>query len=384
MAWNEPGGNKPKDPWGGNQGEPPDLDEVFRKLKNRMSGIFGGGNASGPNNPESSGFGLLIVLLLVAVLLWAVFDATHVIDQTDRGVVTRFGKYDRTLAPGLSFTWPRPIESLRRVNVSQHRSANDRGSMLTRDENIVQLEFEIQYRVYEPEHYLFKIRDPETTLIQAAEATLRQVIGDNDMDNILGSGRAAIAADTKSYLQELLTLYQAGLEITQFNLTDVQPPAAVKEAFDDVTKAREDRETFKNEAQAYANSVIPEARGMAERMVQDAEAHKARVIAVSEGQARRFDLLREEFEKAPEVTRKRLYLETMEQVLANNRKMVIDDNNGNKVLYLPMDAMGERQSGHGRVQRRGYEMPSGLPEPGAQSGAPYRESDRSVNREGRK
>ncbi len=345
MPWNEPGENKPKDPWGsGGKGgdQPPDLDEVFRKLQQRLQGMFGGGKP--PSDQEGSGIGVLVALVLLGGLLWMVADSAHIIEQTERGVVTRFGAYNRTLPPGLQFTLPRPFETVEKVDVTQIRSVSDQGSMLTRDENIVQIEFSVQYRVKNAEQFLFEVRDPEGTLRQAAEAALRHSVGDSDMDYILGSGRAEVGILTKQLIQELLDEYNTGLEITQFNLKDARPPEAVKAAFDDATRAREDKETYKNEAEAYANTVIPEARGQAERLRQEAEAYKARVVALARGEAERFRLQADAYALAPDITRERLYMDMLEQVLSSSRKVLMDGSNGSNVIYLPLDRLPAGQA----------------------------------------
>ena len=355
MPWNEPGENKPRDPWGsGGKGgdQPPDLDEVFRKLQQRLRGLFGG--TQPPGKDGGSGVGVVIALALLGAALWMVADSAHIIEQTERGVVTRFGAYNRTLQPGLRFTLPRPIETVEKVDVTQIRSVSDQGSMLTRDENIVQIEFSVQYRVKNAEQFLFQVRDPEGTLKQAAEAALRHSVGDSDMDYILGSGRAEVGILTKQLIQDLLDTYNTGLEITQFNLKDARPPDAVKAAFDDATRAREDKETYKNEAEAYANTVIPEARGQAERLRQEAEAYKARVVALATGEAERFRLQAEAYAQAPEITRQRLYLDMLEQVLSSSRKVLMDSNQGNSVLYLPLDRLpsGQADSGSAATPRQ--------------------------------
>ncbi len=351
MPWNEPGDNKPRDPWGsgGRQGDqPPDLDEVFRKLQQRLQAMFGGGKPSEPRDGGGgSGLGVVVALVLLGGLVWMVADSAHIVEQTERGVVTRFGAYSRTLPPGLQFTLPRPFETLEKVDVTQIRSVSDQGSMLTRDENIVQIEFSVQYRVKNAEQFLFQVRDPEGTLKQAAEAALRHAVGDSDMDYILGSGRAEVGILTKQLIQDLLDEYNTGLEITQFNLKDARPPEAVKAAFDDATRAREDKETFKNEAEAYANTVIPEARGQAARLLEEAQAYRARVVALATGEAERFRLQLEAYREAPAITRQRLYLDMLEQVLSSSRKVLMDGEQGNNVLYLPLDRLPPGQPAQG-------------------------------------
>ena len=339
MPWKEPGKGD-KDPW--NSGEqPPDLEEVFRNVNNRLKAIFGGG--SGGRRSESSsgnGTGGLFSILAIALVLWIGWDTIHIIDQAERGVVLRFGKYNRTLQPGINFTLPQPVETMTTVNVSNVRSVDDRGQMLTEDENIVELNFTIQYRVLDPQKFLFNVRDPEITLQSAAESALRESLGTNRLDTVLaGAGREKVAQDSGRVLQETLDLYGAGIQVTQFTLRDVNVPAQVRDAFSDVNKSREDRQRFIEEARVHANSVVPEARGDAARVIQEAEGYKASTIAVAEGEAQRFNLLLEQYKQAPEITRKRLYLQAMETVLGHSSKVLIDTKSSGNVLYLPLDQM---------------------------------------------
>ena len=346
MPWKEPGkGNK--DPW--NSGEqPPDLEEVFRNVNNRLKAIFGGGSGGRRVDTGNGRSGGVFTILIIAVLLWVGWDSVHVLDQAERGVVLRFGKYNRTLDPGFNLTLPRPIEATQTVNVGDVRSVDDRGQMLTEDENLVELNFTIQYRVLDPQLFLFKVRDPEPTLQAAAESALRESLGTRDLDTILGAAREKVALDTRQVLQETLDLYQTGIQVTEFNLRDVTVPSQVREAFSDVNKAREDRQRFIEEARVHANSVVPEARGSASRVVQEAEGYRESTIAVAEGEAERFNLLLTEYRRAPEVTRKRLYLQAMESVLGRSSKVLIDTKSSGNVLYLPLDQM---MGGSGSLQR---------------------------------
>ncbi len=328
MPWKEPGSGK-KDPWQSGGDQPPDLDDVFRSVSNRFRRLFGGrgGESGGPP---------IVMLIVLGAILWTAFDSPHVLDQSERGVVLRFGKHVRTVEPGLQFTFPRPIESLQKVNVSQILSRENRGRMLTEDENLIDVNYAVQYRVQDPVSFLFNVRDPELTLAEAAESAMREVMGTNLMDFILETGRGQVATESEELVQAILDRYETGLAVSQFNLQDVKPPQQVKDAFDDVVKAREDEQRFVNEAQAYSNKIIPEARGLAARIVQEAEAYKAERIAVADGEAQRFSLLLSEYQKAPEVTRQRLYLQTMENVLSNSSKVLMDVQ-GNNMLYLPLD-----------------------------------------------
>jgi membrane protease subunit HflK len=265
----------------------------------------------------------------------------HIVDEAEQGVVLRFGAYDRTQPPGINFTLPRPFETMMKVNVRNVRSLEDRGSMLTQDENLVEFLYKVQYQVSSARDFLFEVRDPETTVIEAAESALRESVGTSRLDAILeGTQREAIRIETQRVLQETLDRYQAGVQINQFNLEDVNVPAAVREAYSDVIRAREDKERFIEEARVHANSVVPEARGQGARIVQEAEGYRESTIALAEGEARRFEQLLEEYRKAPKITRKRLYLQTMESVLGRNKKVMLDAENSGNVLYLPLDQMG--------------------------------------------
>lgn len=344
MPWKEPG-KSGKDPWRSGD-EPPDLEEVFRNVNRRLKGLFGGGGGRRGAETPAGGSGGLLSVLIVALLLWVGWDAVHIIDQAERGVVLRFGKYNRTLEPGFNLTLPRPFETTTPVNVSNVRSIEDRGQMLTQDENIVELNYTVQYRVLDPQKFLFNVRNPEPTLQDAAESALRDSTGNNRLDVILaGAGREKVAQDTERVLQETLDLYNAGIQVTEFNLKDVNVPAQVRDAFSDVNKAREDRQRFMEEARVHANSVVPEARGQAARVLQEAEGYKAANIAIAEGEAQRFNLLLAEYRKAPEITRRRLYLQTMENVFARSSKILLDAESSGNVLYLPLDQLGGASSG---------------------------------------
>ncbi len=338
MPWKEPGQGG-KDPWRSGNQQPPDLDDVFRNIGNRFRGLFGGGGGRGEGS--GAGSGGIISLISLLLLFWVAWDAVHIIDEAERGVVLRFGKYSRTLPPGINLTLPRPIEALTKVNISNVRSMENRGQMLSEDENIVDLNYSVQYRVNNAEWFLFKVRDPELTLREAAESALRESVGTNGLDFILsGAGRERVGVQTEQVLQETLDRYESGIQITKFNLESSTAPTQVLAAFEDVNKAREDRERFIEEAQVHANSVIPEARGAAARIVQEAEGYRDATVALANGEADRFSLLLSEYRQAPEVTRKRLYLQTMESVLARVSKILLDVDASGNVLYLPLNQLG--------------------------------------------
>ena len=340
MPWKEPGKGD-KDPWGSGGQQPPDLEEVFRNVNDRLKSIFGGsGSRKSGSGDGSSGGNSLFGIFAVGLLLWVGWDAVHIIDEAEQGVVLRFGAYNRTLSPGINLTLPRPVESLYKVNVSNVRSLEDRGHMLTEDENLVEFNYKVQFRVADPQDFLFKVRSPESTVRDAAESALRESVGTNPLDAILeGTQRETVRLETFRVLQETLDRYEAGVLVTQFNFTDVNVPAQVREAYSDVIRAREDRERFIEEAQVHANSVVPEARGQAARVVQEAEGYKEATVAVAEGEAQRFSLLLAEYQKAPEITRKRLYLQTMESVFGRSRKVLLDADNSGNILYLPLDQL---------------------------------------------
>ncbi len=341
MAWNEPGPNR--DPWnqgpgGGKRGGdgPPDLDEMLRRLKARLSG-------KGPRLPSVGGSGRvpkgLITLIIGAIVaLWA-FSGFYVVDEQERGVVMRFGAYSRTSDPGWAWHAPWPMEQVEIVNVTQVRQVNDRATMLTKDENIVDVELTVQYRVSSAVEYLFSVDDPDMTLRQATKSAVRETVGRSEMDFILTEGRQAIADRTKQLLQDRLDAYKCGLIVTEVNLQQAQPPEAVQSAFADAIKAREDQQRLKNEAEAYANDRLPRARGAAARQLEEAQAYRDQVIARAEGDASRFTQLVAEYRKAPKVTRSRLYLDTMTSVLSGSSKVLIDVKQGNPMFYLPLDQL---------------------------------------------
>ena len=356
MAWNEPGGgnNKgPKDPWGGGDQGPPDLDEALKKLQEKLGGIFGGkagsGGAGGGSGAAFSG-SVLGVLALVAVVVWGLMGF-YQIDEQERAVVLRFGKYLETVQPGLQWN-PPLIDELFKINTTKVRAASFREIMLTQDENIVEVNMSVQYVINDPDKFVLKVRDPERSLQHASQSALRHVVGDTGMDLVLTEGRARIATDVQSRLQSYLDLYETGILVSKVNVDDSKPPGQVQAAFDDVIKAREDEERVKNEAQAYANGIVPEARGAAQRQIEEASAYKEQVIANAQGEAYRFSKLLEEYNKAPEVTRERLYLDAVQGVYSNTSKVMVDVEVGNNMMYLPIDKLAEQS------QRRAISTPS--------------------------
>src|SRR6056297_2926256 len=345
MPWNEPGrgGGNGQDPWKGGGQQPPDLDEVFANVQKRLKKIMGGGgddDGSRKSSGSGPGMGGIIALVVVLTGIWTAWNSIHIIDESERGVVLRFGEYTRTMMPGLRFTFPAPIETIEKVNVAQVRSQENQARMLTSDENLIELGFAVQYRVLDPANFLFEIEQPESTLAEASDSAIREVVGTNQMDFILEQGRGEIASATRDLLQQILDRYNAGIEILSFNLQQVRPPNQVQAAFDDVVRAREDQVRFANEAQAYANQVIPEARGRAARIMEESQGYRDSVIAQAEGEADRFVAVYEEYAKAPEVTRQRLYLQELESLYSTTPKVLLDANSSNNLLYLPLDRLG--------------------------------------------
>ena len=339
MAWNEESDNKQdKDPWGknGNQG-PPDLDEIVKKMQKGIGGIFG-------NKPTRKGDAPVFPFLIAIILLvaWLIFDMTYLIDQQQKGVVLRFGKHVSTLDPGLNIRLPRPIEVVKKVNVGQVRSITHKASMLTQDENIVDVEVAVQWRIGSATDFLFNVFDPFPTLRQVTESAVREVIGKSELDFVLTEGRSEIAQKIQILIQDVLDDYESGIYISSVEMQPAKPPEEVKAAFDDAIKAREDEQRLVNEAEAYRNDIIPKARGSAARLREESNGYKARVIAKAEGEASRFEQLLTEYKRAPKVTRERLYIDAIESVFSNTNKVLIDNDNGNSLMYLPIDRLIEK------------------------------------------
>jgi membrane protease subunit HflK len=338
MAWNEPGGgdNKPRDPWGGGDQGPPDLDEALKKLQEKLGGLFGGGGSSSGGSSGISG-SMFGVLAIVVLIVWAGMGL-YTVDQQERGVVLRFGKFYETVQPGLQWN-PPLIDEVTTINTTKIRAASFREVMLTQDENIVEVALSVQYVIDNPKDFVLKVRDPERSLQHASQSALRHVVGGTSMDLVLTEGRAQIGIEVKQRLQEYLNMYETGILVSTVNVDESKPPTQVQAAFDDVIKAREDEERVKNEAQAYANGIVPEARGGAQRQIEEANAYREEVIAFAEGEADRFNKLLGEYEKAPEVTRERLYIDAVQRVYSNTNKVMVDVEGGNNVMYLPLDKM---------------------------------------------
>lgn len=360
MAWNEPGkGSRDpqQNPWGGGGGNRPDLDAALKRMRDRF-GRFGGGG--GP---------LAIMALLLA--LWVAADSWVAVDARQVGVVLRFGGYARMIGPGFHLKFPGPVEHVVKVPTTEVRTYSNKVSMITMDENIMHIDFNVQYQVDDARKYLFSMRDPDDTLQKASEAAVRSVIGRANMDDILSGTGSQLATGTQELLQETMDSYDCGILVTEVSFQNVAPPDQVRDAFDDVNKAREDKQRIENLAKAYASKVVPEARGAAARILAQAKGYQSERVALAKGNAARFTQILAEYEAAPEVTSRRLWLETMEDVLAGNRK-VIDGSEGRNLLYLPV--AGDRAGAQGRSVQAGAAaiqdtMPE-LPQMGSSGGTP--------------
>lgn len=354
MAWNEPGGNNSpgkRNPWGQRPGQgPPDLDEALRNLKKKLAGMFGGsGGSGGTGRGDGVGnnrFGSFAVSLVVAVLLllWLA-TGVYQVDAAERAVIMRFGAFTRITQPGVGMHLPWPIESKQLVNISSIDSFSDQTRMLTGDENLVDINLAVQFRRTDPVAYAFNVRDPDSTLREVSESAIREVIGRSTLDAVLESGRQAIAANTKELIQKTLDSYKVGVEVTSVNLQDVRVPEQVAPSQQDAIKAREDRDRLSLEAQAYANDILPKAKGSAGRVLQDAEAYKSQKVSEATGESERFLKLLPEYQRAPQVTRERLYLETLEDIYANSKKVLVDTKGTGNMIYLPLDKLVEQSRG---------------------------------------
>ena len=341
MAWND-----------NNNQTPPELDEVIKDFKNKFSNTFGGGSSSNNSGVSKAAKGSFKYVLILAVLVW-LLTGIYIVDPAERGVVLRFGAFQTSTTQGPHWHIPYPIEAVYKVNVEQVRATeigfrNTQNSysggvsseslMLTKDENMVDVNLAVQYKIVDAKAYLFNVYQPELTLSHVVQSVIRQVVGDNTMDHVLTTGRDQVAQEVKTASQALLNDYGVGLMITAVTMQDAQPPIQVKASFDDVVKAREDEQRYINEARAYANDIVPKARGASQRIMAEAEAYKSQVVSKSEGEAYRFTQILTEYLKAPEVTKERLYRETLEDVLSSTNKVIVDSSS-NSLMYLPIDQL---------------------------------------------
>ncbi|HSY27740.1 MAG TPA: FtsH protease activity modulator HflK [Burkholderiaceae bacterium] len=332
---------------------PPDLDQLWRDFNARLNRLFsnkGGGDSGGGFKPDMRGAGMGAAVIAVILLLLWIASGYFIVPEGQTAVVLTFGKYSHSTPAGFNWRWPYPIQSSELVNVSEVRtvevglpSSKSRQAaeslMLTDDENIIDVQFAVQYKLKNAFDWVFKNRDPEDTVKQVAETAIREVVGKSKMDFVLYEGRVQVAKDVSDSMQQILDHYEMGVQITNVTMQGVQPPEQVQAAFDDAVKAGQDQERQKNEGQAYANDVVPKAVGAASRLMQESEAYKARVIANAEGDAARFKQVLTEYQKAPAVTRDRMYLETMQQIFASTTKVMVDSKTGSNMIYLPLDKL---------------------------------------------
>ena len=382
MAWNEPGGGNQHDPWsgggrrggsdgggnrggnndgnngnkGGNNQGPPDLDEALKKFQDKLSGVLGGGKKSGGGSNKGGGggkprnvFALPGLLIIVALAVWAAMGF-YVVDQSERGVVLRFGEYQNTVTPGLQWN-PPLIDEVRMVNVTRVRSLTQTQSMLTRDENIVEVEISAQYQVADPRNFVLNVRDPEMSLDNALDSSLRHVVGGTDMIDILTSGREILGSSVSSRLQSYLDNYGAGIQLQTINIESTSAPEPVIDAFDDVIRAREDRQRTINQGMAYANAIIPEAQGQAQRIVEQGQGYRESVVAEAQGQANRFNSLLAEYRNSPDIMRERMYLDAIEEVFGETPKVLLDVSDNAPMMYLPLEQLNRRQGAAGASQQ---------------------------------
>ena len=338
MSWN--GNDNNKDPWG--REAPPEIDDVIKKAKETINSIFGGGGSSedGSGGFSKKNFTTALVILVLGYVTFGIYQ----VEEAERSVVLRLGKFQEIKGPGLRWN-PPIVDSWEIVDVVRVRPHRHDALMLTKDENIVDVTVSVQYQIADPMKYVLDIRDADASLAHATESALRHVVGGSIMDDALTTGRELIAQEVRGRLQNYLDRYSTGLEVLIVNIEDSSPPNQVQEAFDDVIKAREDEVRARNEAETYANGLVPEARGQAQRMLQDAEAYKEQVISEAQGDAARFSLLLAEYQKAPDVTRNRLYLESIQGVMSNSTKVMVDVEGGNNILYLPLDKIAQSARG---------------------------------------
>lgn len=391
MAWNEPGGNGSKDPWGNKGGNkqdgPPDLDEVFKKLNEKVTSLFGGkGGRKGGGSISAGGSKGLGFIAAILFVLWGL-SGIYIVDEGREGVVLRVGAFERITEPGPHW-YPRFIEKVEIVDVDRVRSINigattHESLMLTKDENIVDIQFAVQYKVSNAKDYVFNVKDPDATLRQVTETAMRENVGRNSMDFVIKDGRVQIATGTKELMQNILDGYKTGLIVTNVNMQNAQPPEQVQHAFSDAVKAREDKVRLENEAEAYSNDIIPKARGQAARMEQEAAAYRDQIIAQANGETERFLKVLTQYKMAPIVTRERLYLDAMESVLSNSNKVMVDVKKGNNLMYLPLDRLQSRTGSNSPLSAQDLEnMKQALPNSG-NNNSTSRTRDSLRDREGR-
>jgi modulator of FtsH protease HflK len=384
MAWNDNGDGNGKGPWDrGQKAGAPDLDRIVRDFQRRLAGMMGGrprGRGDIPASPGQPGPSGYAVAGLLAIIWMA--TGIYTVDDAERGVISRFGRYVETTGPGPRWHLPWPVERVELINTGEIIPFKTQTRMLTADENIVVVDLVVQYRRADPVNYLFSVRDPEATLRDITESAIREVIGKRKLDFVLLEGRTEIALKTEQLIQQTLDEYKTGMLVTKVNLQDANFPSQVEIAVQDAIKAREDRERLSFEAQAYANDVLPRARGEAVRRFEDAAAYKARVVADAQGEASRFTQLVEEYRKAPEVTRRRLYLDAIEEVYARSNKVLVDSR-GNNLVYLPVDKILEQRRTSTAGSAPTSISPAPTPGAGGLAPDPVRDREERRNREAR-
>ena len=385
MPWNEPGNQNSGDKKPNNNkpsgNKPPDFEQILSDFFNSIKRAFGSnGGSTGGSNKSSQG---PVLILIIGLLGLGLYSSAYQIEQAERGVVLVFGEYSHTMQPGLRFTLPRPLAQVYKVNVDTIRQEDNSGQMLTEDKNLIEIDYSLQYRIDETRvnDYLFSVANPEVTVKHVAESVMRQVAGTRTLDFIINENRTAVNLEARTEVQNMLNTYKTGVQITQLNITEVHPPSNVKEAFDDVVKAREDQKTFINQAKEYENGRIPEAEGKVLKIIQEAEGYKESIIAEAAGKAERFNLLRTQYELAPEVTRQRLFLETMEGVLGDTSKVVMDQSAGNSMMYLPLDQLMKNQSKYADDDSIPYDLGTTVVTPEMMS--PSNQSNNNTTRRGR-
>lgn len=337
------------------QESPPDIDEALRRLREQLRKLMGagggdsGGNGNDPGTVAGDGAGGILPLLLLVLAVVVLYNSVYIIDEQERGVVLRFGKYATTINPGLSVRFPPPIERVYKVNVSKvDRYEHANAVMLTSDENLVNVSVAVQYRISDPEAFIFNVENTQDTLVKSVESAVREVVGKNEIDYVITEGRSEVSATQRELLQQTLDRYETGIQVVGFELLGTNPPDEVRQAFDDAVNAREDRRRLIEEAEAYNNDIIPKARGAAARLVEEAEAYKTRIVESATGEAERFSSQYEAYARAPEVTRRRLYIDVMQQVLQVSSKTMITDTGSSPLIYLPLDKMLDSSGSSGR------------------------------------
>jgi membrane protease subunit HflK len=351
MAWNEPGGSGNKDPWGGRKDDqgPPDLDEILKKMTDKLNNLFGGkgGSSTGGKTPQGGVSGVVgIAFIILALIL--IYNSIYILNERQNGVVLRFGEYVSTIQPGFNIRLPYPIEKVDIVDVQSIQAFNvgqgtSEALMLTKDKNIVDIEYVVQYQVGDAKKYALNTRNPIISLEHASHTAVRELVGQNDMEYVQTLGRTVFSVNAKERIQEILDRYQTGLIITSFEMQKAQAPRPVIPAYEEVNAAQQEKEAEINKAEAFANTIIPKAEGNANRIREQAQQYQETLIARANGDAQRFSQLLVQYEKAPRVTRERLYLETMQDIISNSKKVIVDVEKGNSMLYLPIDKFGSRE-----------------------------------------